>query len=42
MSHYGEVMVASLWCHLERHELGGAKEIIALWSGGHELFKYGE
>ncbi len=42
MSHYCDIMVASLWCRLERHELGGAKIIITLWSGGNEHLKYGE
>ncbi len=34
MSHYCDVMVASLYRHLERHGLCGAKTIIILWSGG--------
>ncbi len=36
------IMVASLWCHLEHLEHGGAKRIITLWSEGHVLLKYGE
>ncbi len=42
MPHYCDAMVASLWLHLERHELGGAKIIITLWSGRHELLIYSE
>ncbi len=41
MSHYCHVMVAS-WGHLERHVLGGATNIIILWSGGHEFLNYGK
>ncbi len=33
-------VVTSWLCHLEHHELGGAKK--TLWSEGHELLKYGE
>ncbi len=42
MSYYCDIMVASLWHHLERHELGDAIKIIALWPVEHELLKYGE
>ncbi len=30
MSLYCNLMMASLWCHLEHHELGGAKINITL------------
>ncbi len=42
MSYNCDIKVASLWHRLEHHELGGAKEIITLCSGGHELLNYGE
>ncbi len=40
--HMCPTILTSLWCHLERHELRGANKIITLWSGGHELLKYGK
>ncbi len=40
--HICHTIVTSWWPHLEHHELGGAKNIITLLSGGHELLKYGE
>ncbi len=32
--HICPTIVTSWWLHLERHELGGAKRFITLWSGG--------
>ncbi len=32
--HICPTIVTSWWHHLEHHELGGAKIIITLWSGG--------
>ncbi len=42
MFHYCNVIVVSLWHHLERRAVGGATKIIKMWSGGHELLNYGE
>ncbi len=42
VGHICPTIVISWWCHLEHRELCGAKIIITLWSGGHELLKYGE
>ncbi len=36
------IIVASLWCHLEHHELGGAKKKVTLLLEEHVLLKYGE
>ncbi len=43
--HICPIIVTSWWRHcdvIERHELGGAKNIIALWSRRYEILKYGE
>ncbi len=42
MSFCCNITVGSLECHLERHEIGGAKQSITLWSGRNEFLKYGE
>ncbi len=42
MSHYCDVMVASLLRHLESHELDCAKNNYYIVVRGHELWKYGE
>ncbi len=37
MSHYCDLMMASLWRHLEHLELGGAKKLLHYGQGGRAL-----